>query len=81
MGAIPRSASRLYRPRPRARPRGHGELLKLLRVASEFGAGACGGAPPAPRGKLWLHLQLEQRQSRRDARASGNGHIYCCPGP
>ena len=24
-------ASRLYRPRPRARPRGHGELLKLLR--------------------------------------------------
>ena len=28
------SASRLYRPRPRARPRGHGELLKLLRAAT-----------------------------------------------
>ena len=25
-------ASRIYRPRPRARPRGHGELLKLLRL-------------------------------------------------
>ena len=28
-------ASRIYWPRPRARPRGHGELLKLLRFAEE----------------------------------------------
>ena len=27
-------ASRLYRPRPQARPRGHGELLKLLRTVT-----------------------------------------------
>ena len=33
-------ASRLYRPRPRARPRGHGELLKLLR------RGLFGPGPP-----------------------------------
>ena len=28
-------ASRIYRPRPRALPRGHGELLKLLRVSTQ----------------------------------------------
>ena len=27
-------ASRLYRPRPRARPREHGELFELLRAAA-----------------------------------------------
>ena len=41
-------ASRLYRPRPRARPRGHGELLKLLRL-STFAA-CCESWPVMARG-------------------------------
>ena len=47
-------ASRIYRPRPRARPRGHGELLKLLRPSGLSGRlrRRMAGCPDAAKPKL-----------------------------
>ena len=66
-------ASRLYRLRPRARLRGHGELLKLLRISNTQSRASIGGGsstfPPRsfPAGRTGCHLSVRRTSMTWDS--------------